>query len=41
MCGLADVGGVQAVVVGHVAMVMVFQGHHVGHEGVDGDAECL
>lgn len=41
MCGLGDIGGVEAVVVRYVAMVMVLQCHHVGDEGVDGNAEGL
>lgn len=41
MCGLSHVGSVQAVVIGHVRVVVVFQGHHVGHERVGWDLERL
>lgn len=39
--GLSHVGGVQAVVIGHVRVVVVLQGHHVGHERVGRDLERL
>ena len=41
VCGLGHVGRVQAVVVRHVGMVVVLQGHHVGHKGIHGDLKCL
>lgn len=39
--GLGHVGGVQTVVVSHVCVVVVLQGHHVGHKGVHGDLKCF
>lgn len=39
--GLCDIGSVQAVVVGHVGMVVVLQRHHVGDERLHGDLERL
>lgn len=39
--GLCDVSGVEAVVVGHVGMVVVLQGHNIGHKGVDRDSKRL
>lgn len=41
VCGLGDVGSVETVVVRHVSMVMVLQGHHVRDEGVDRDTKRL
>lgn len=41
MGGLSHVGGVQAVVIGYVRVVVVLQGHHVGHERVGRDLERL
>lgn len=41
MRGLSHVGGVQAVVIGHVRVVVVLQGHHVGHERVGRDLKRL
>lgn len=41
MRGLSHVGGVQAVVIGHVQVVVVLQGHHVGHKRVGWDLKCL
>lgn len=39
--GLSDVCSVEAVVIGHVGMVVVLQGHHVGDERVHRDPERL
>lgn len=41
MSGLSDVCSVEAVVIGHVGMVVVLQGHHVGDERVHRDPERL
>lgn len=41
MCGLCDIGGMQAVVIGHVGMVVIFQCHHVGDKCVHGDSKGL
>lgn len=39
MGGLGHVSSVQAVVVGHIRVVVVLQGHHVRHERVRRDLE--
>lgn len=41
VCRLQHIGCVQAVVVGHVSVVVVLQGQHVPHHGVHGDVEFL
>lgn len=41
MCGLDHVGSMDVVVVGYVCVVVIFQGHHKGDEGVGGDLEGL
>ena len=41
MGGLGHVCRVEAVVIGHVGVVVVLQSHHVGDEGVGRDAERL
>lgn len=41
MSRLSDICSMEAVVVGHVGMVVVFQGHHVGNKGIHGDPKSL
>ena len=41
VCGLGHVCRVEAVVIGHVGVVVVFQSHHIGDEGVSRDTERL
>lgn len=41
MSGLYHVGSMDVVVVSHVSVVVVLQGHHEGDEGVGWDLEVL
>lgn len=41
VCGLGYVSSMQAVMVGHIRMVVIFQCHHVGHKRIHGDLKCL
>lgn len=41
MGGLYHVGSVDVVVVGHVGVVVVLQGHHEGDEGVGWDLKVF
>lgn len=41
VCGLCDIGSMEAVVVRYVSMVMVLQGHHVSDEGVNWNSKSL
>lgn len=41
MSGLSDICSVEAVVVGHIGMVVVLQGHHVGDKCIHRDPKGL
>lgn len=41
MSRLSDICSMEAVVVGHVGMVVVLEGHHVGNKGIHRDPKGL
>lgn len=41
MSRLSDICSMEAVVVGHVGMVVVLEGHHVGNKGIHRDPKSL
>lgn len=41
MGGLSDISSMEAVVVGHIGVVVVFQSHDIGDKSVHRDAKSL
>lgn len=41
MSRLSDISSVEAVMVGHIGMVVVLQGHHIGDKRIHGDPKGL